>query len=444
MNENTKKLVGILAGVAALVTVIIGGVMFMGGSKKKPQVITLHYWGLWEPKEVMQPLIEEYEKQHPNIKIEYVEKYFGNIDTKYVYKGNYQDAIEERLKRSGGVDIMRIHYTWVPKYIKYLYPAPSTVLTAEQLKEDFYPALVNAVTTASGKVYAMPLYIDGLVLFYNKTLLQKAGYAGPPQTWDDAIAYAKTLTKRDEQGNIVQAGLGIGSVGNVLHAPQIIMLMLTQAGVPIVDLQKKSFGLDSPEAAAALEFYYSFQTKEKVWDFRLPTDLQFFAQGKLAMMIAPAWRIQDVLGLNQGLDFDIAPVPVLAGASPDAAQYLADVWVEVVPRNSKYAKYAWQFLEWLSEPEQLKKLYAEQSKIRAMGESYPRISMASLLENTPYASVVVKMAPAMKTWPIMDMGIWETQFKETLTPLENNPIDYANVLKDINANLNNLVFGTTK
>ena len=444
MNENIKKLLGIVAGVAALVTVIIGGALLIGKSSKNSRVITLHYWGLWEPKEVMQPLIDEYEKLHPNIKIEYVQKYFGNVDTKYVYKGNYQDAIEERLKRSGGVDIIRIHSTWVPKYIKYLMPAPSSLLTATQLKDDFYPALVNAVTTSSGKVYAMPLYIDGLVLFYNKALLQKAGYAGPPQTWDDAIAYAKTLTKRDEHGNIVQAGLGIGAVGNVLHSPQIIMLMLTQAGVPIVNLQTKSFGLDSQEAAAALEFYYSFQKKEKVWDFRLPTDLQFFAQGKLAMMLAPAWRIQDVLGLNQNLDFDIPPVPVLAGATPEAAQYLTDVWVEAVPKNSKYAKYAWQFLVWLAQPEQLKKLFAQQSKLRAMGEPYPRISMASLLENTPYASVVVKMAPSMKTWPIMDIGIWETQFKAALTPLENRPIDYANVLKDINANLNNLVFGATK
>ncbi len=441
LTQNTKRILIFLLSVFLLAILIVLGVWWYT-KNSKPKNITLHYWGLWEPPQVMEPLIKQYEEQHPNIKIEYVQKHFGNTDINYVYKGTYQDALEERIKQSGGVDIVRIHYTWVAKYLKYLYPAPKNIFNINNLKQDFYPALVDGVSTSSGNVYAMPLYIDGLVLFYNKKLLSEAGYSTPPQTWDDAIAYARTLTKKDANGDISQSGLAMGTITNILHSPSIIMLMFTQANVPVIDLKAKTFQINSREAKAALDFYASFAKKVGTWNFRLPSDLSYFAKGKVAMMIAPAWRVQDIVNLNPDLEFDIAPVPVIAGASANTPQYLADFWVEAVPRNSKYPKEAWEFLNWLSQPEQLRQLYANQIKIRLAGEAYPRISMAGELQNAPFVSTIVNMAPSMKTWQVYDIGIWETEFKNTLGPIESSSSSYSSYLDTINTHLNNLIFPT--
>ena len=35
---------------------------------------TLKYWGLWEPPEVMESLVREFNQEHPQIKVEYVQQ----------------------------------------------------------------------------------------------------------------------------------------------------------------------------------------------------------------------------------------------------------------------------------------------------------------------------------------------------------------------------------
>lgn len=436
-SEKIKKLAIVLGAIAIFMTILLV-ILPLFLRKRTQGPVTLVYWGLWEPAEVMEPLIKEYESSHPGIKINYVQKRFGNKDS-LSYVGTYQDEVADRLVKTGGVDIVRIHYSWVAKYIKYLAPAPSKLLNANYMQEKFYPACYQAVVASDGNVYAMPLYIDGLVLFYNKQLLNKAGYNSPPETWEDLLGYAKTLTKKDSNGNIVQAGIAMGTASNVLHAPEIILLMLSQSGVNIVDLNARSFNLTGENAVSALDFYLNF-AREGVWDYRLPSDLNMFAQGKLAMMIAPSWRAHDIGAMNSKLEYGIAPVPVLAGIDPSVPKYVANFWVEAVPRNSKHKKEAWEFLYWLSQPEQLRKLYDLESKLRAFGEPYSLKSMASELKGAPYVSAVIEMAPYMKSWPLVDYGVWEEQFKTQIASLEGSKLNAATILSSVNTNLNKLIF----
>jgi len=46
------------------------------------------------------------------------------------------------------------------------------------------------------KAYGMPWSVDSKYLFYNKEMLQKAGIAQPPKTWDELIADAKIIKQR--------------------------------------------------------------------------------------------------------------------------------------------------------------------------------------------------------------------------------------------------------
>ena len=66
--------------------------------------ITLTYWGIWEPKEVIQPLIEKYQTEHPNIKIDYQVR-----ETK-----DYFETIQARMSTELTPDIIRVHNSWVP------------------------------------------------------------------------------------------------------------------------------------------------------------------------------------------------------------------------------------------------------------------------------------------------------------------------------------------
>src|SRR3989338_8523102 len=68
-----SKVMGILV---LLVLLAVGSIAFFYWQTyiNKPQdtanqPITLNYWGLWEPAEVMQPVIDEYQKVHPNVTV---------------------------------------------------------------------------------------------------------------------------------------------------------------------------------------------------------------------------------------------------------------------------------------------------------------------------------------------------------------------------------------
>jgi len=446
MDKRTLLIILVGGGLILFFLVIL--LLLMGKGSSGRGKTTLIYWGLWEEEAVFLPLIEEYQKLNPAVEIKYIKKTFGHIGQDYNYLGNYQSAVEERISRTGGIDIVRVHASWIPKYVKYLTTAPTSLINGNEVRRNYYPAISESILSTSGNVYAIPLYIDGLVLFYNKDLFAQAGITSPPTNWDKVIEYGAKLTKRDINGDVIQGGIGLGAGSNITHSTDILMLMFTQGNVKVIDLANRKVDIASQNGIDAVNYYLDFTRKHKVWSHRLPNDFSSFVQGKLAMFIAPSWRAFDIINQNSRINFDMAPVPILPGANPDTPQYLANFYVEVVPKNSPNSAEAWKFLTWLSKPEQLRKLYQNETQGiagRIFGEAYPRVDMAGELRDAPYVKAVIEMAPNMKAWPIIDIGIWEQNFKQFLTQLETGTGGGVQVnLQSLNATLNNLIFNSTR
>jgi multiple sugar transport system substrate-binding protein len=55
-----------------------------------------------------------------------------------------------------------------------------------------FPASWNGVTR-NGKIYGMPWLMDVKYFMYNKDMLQKAGIAEPPKTWEELVEQAQTI-----------------------------------------------------------------------------------------------------------------------------------------------------------------------------------------------------------------------------------------------------------
>ncbi len=71
----------------------------------------------------------------------------------------------------------------------------------EPLGEDFerspfFQAVIEAVDTVDGKLIALPVYMDGGVLYYRKDLLERANIEAPPKTWDDLLSSAKKIQEQ--------------------------------------------------------------------------------------------------------------------------------------------------------------------------------------------------------------------------------------------------------
>ncbi|NIT04592.1 extracellular solute-binding protein, partial [Candidatus Saccharibacteria bacterium] len=115
--------------------------------------VTLTYWGLWEPESVMNQVIADWNKDHPNIKVDYSMQ----------SKQQYRERVQSALARGEGPDIFRYHVTWLPMLQNQLDPVPAGVMSASQFEATFYP--VAAAQLRSGANYlGLPLEVDTLVL----------------------------------------------------------------------------------------------------------------------------------------------------------------------------------------------------------------------------------------------------------------------------------------
>jgi multiple sugar transport system substrate-binding protein len=350
---------------------------FLSKSPEKTQEATLTYWGLWESEQVLRPIIEEYQGDHPQITIQYQRQ----------APAQYRDRVQARLRTGKGPDIFDFHNTWLPMLADDLVPLPPTIMSSADFEKTYYP-VTRFDLKGGNSYYGIPLEFDGLALFYNEDIFEKAGILAPPATWDELRETAGRLTVRNkETGELEVAGVAMGTTGNLDHFSDILALMMLQNGVDL-------FNMMGNLAEDALSFYTICYSEDKIWDEKMPTSIEAFANGRLAMMFGPSWRVFNIKDLAPELRFKTAPVPQLPGGTVNWASY----WVAGVAKNSQFQAEAWDFLKFLSQKETLRKLYAAASKTRLFGRPYPRKDMADSLINEEYVGAYIAAAPTAKSW----------------------------------------------
>jgi ABC-type glycerol-3-phosphate transport system substrate-binding protein len=391
--DKKKKFIFLAAGIfgVILLVVLIVKLLSKGGNPPPAKNITLTYWGLWEEKEIMQGVLDEYKKSHPNITINYVKQ----------DSNQYRERLKAAIDKGEGPDIFRFHNTWVPMMVSYLAPVPKTVYAEEEFKKTFYP-VATADLKKGNNYYGIPLMIDGLLLYYNEDILKSANVP-VPSTWVDMQKAVVKLTVKQKE-RIITSAVALGTAENIEHFSDILGLMMFQNGVNLgksffscSDLTKKDCAVD------VLTFYRKFaEAPDNTWDDTLENSITAFAKGHVAMIMAPSWQafVIKEISKNTNLNFKTAPVPQLpCEKSPCPSVNWATYWVEGVSGKSSNQSAAWEFLKYLSMSSTMQKLYAEQIKYRKLfGEPYSRVYLGKSLSDNPYLAPLISSAPSMKSF----------------------------------------------
>src|SRR3989344_5197618 len=330
----------VIIGILILALIVGFTVLWFMNREKPPSLkqVTLEYWGINEPESAMNVLIGEYKKSHPNITINYSDRQFDDDLVRY------RATLLSRLKETTGPSIFRIHSTWVSKYFSELASSRGELSNASSYKNRFYQIAYDECSSPAGEIYCVPLEYDGLVLLYNLNVFNQAGLQ-KPVTWEDIRSYAIKLTIRNGD-TISRGGLALGTALNVSNSTDVFGLMLAQSGVSIPG------GLDTDAAFAALTFYRDFASKDRVWSSSMQNSTLAFSTEKVAMIFA---------------------------------------------KNA-----AWDFLNWLSQPDQQKMLFAETLKSDKTGYVYSDKSLKSELKDIPYLFTLAESAPYANTSFITD------------------------------------------
>ncbi|WP_158251073.1 ABC transporter substrate-binding protein [Cryobacterium sp. Y11] len=146
------------------------------------------------------------------------------------------------------------------------------ILSPETI-EDILPAFLERFTYKD-KLWTVPFQSSTPVMYYNKTLFDSMGLV-PPQTWDELVSTATTLTTPDVWGFNTAADI-----------PWYFQPMTWNRGGELLD-GSGEVALDSPEAIATLtSFQDLIYTSKAMPQNQHATAKEDFIGGRLAMLFA--------------------------------------------------------------------------------------------------------------------------------------------------------------
>lgn len=205
----------------ACVAAVVGGAAGCGSSSSSASSdpnapVTITFWdnnGGPNRTPIYQELIKRFEAKNPKITVNYVGLPAKQAQQKYetaVAGGSVPDV--GVINSDGGLSGLVAQKALAPLDTLYA----SSPLNGKIAKD----ALDASRATTQGKLYVMPATTNADVIWYNSTMLNKAGVK-PPKTWSEFYSAAKTLT------NASAGRYGFSLRGGSGGVPQLVADMVS-------------------------------------------------------------------------------------------------------------------------------------------------------------------------------------------------------------------------
>ncbi len=397
----------IIVGVIGLVILVVLLVVFgvLPGLKEedaRAKIRTnLEFWGVFDNAEVYKTAIASFNSVYPLVTVDY--RRFGDAE-------DYERTLLDALAAGKGPDIFMLRSRALPRDINKVVAVPAAKFSILGLR-NLFPQVVEQDFTSNGAIYALPLSIDTLALYYNQERFDAAAIVSPPVTWEEFDGLIPKLLKKDENGNITRAAAAIGgSMDSIAVAPDLLSLFMLQADVKMVADNFSRAEFATPAGEEVLSSYVAFSDPESsvyAWNDSLGDSVDAFAERRASMMFGYASAANRLLAKNPFLNFAVAPVPQPAEA--ERVISYPDYWGYAVSRQSKKQNLSWDFILTLTTVKNNAKSFVETT-----GRPPALRSLIDEKTNDPALSVFAKQALTARSWAQADPAGVSAAFDEAI------------------------------
>ncbi len=286
---------------------------------------------------------EDFEALHPDVDV-IIERVTGGSWT------DFEIALINDFWSKHAPDVARISDITLARLIAadMLDEAPPEVV--ENLDKQILSDALKDVLRRGDKTYGTIHAATWQGIFYNKDHFIEAGLDPdhPPETWDEVIEYAGKLTKYDENGKVIRAGLSLRKEG---YGPGIAMKwydFFFSAGGRLYDDEKKHSLINSEAGIEALQFYRDILHKYRYDSLDVVGDFEGFVAGSVSMFCRGPWVIKSIYEKAPSINYGVGHIPAKVESSSNGGTYPL-----VVASQSKEKKLAWEFVMFLMDPERL-------------------------------------------------------------------------------------------
>ncbi len=245
----------------------------------------------------------------------------SDIDILYKVQdeARYEDDLINAFASGTGPDLFIMPHEYILRNTDKIFQIPYTSFPKEAYQATYIDE-AHIFLSKEG-VYAIPMAVDPLVMYYNKNLLSSAFLLDIPHYWDEFGAFVSEVFVPGESGAVDIAAVALGSFDNVRNAKGILSTLLMQNGNVLVGRDPLSSKMvsslvgdenTSRAAAQALRFYTSFSelgNNNYSWNEALPSSREKFISGELGIYFGKASELELIAKKNPNLNFDVALMP---------------------------------------------------------------------------------------------------------------------------------------
>lgn len=356
----------------------------------------------------------------------------GELTINYVQKDErtYKDDLLQSFAFGGSPDVVIIPQDFIFTYLDKLAIIPNENFP-KRLFDDSYIQAASIFRNESG-VIGFPVFSDPIVMYYNKDILETAGFINPPKFWRELFTYTERITEKDEALNITQSGVALGEFQNVNHAKKILSALILQLGNSIVETRYDTNGIPTYTSVIgerspvsqnpgeqALRFYTEFANplnEVYSWNKSLPSSQDAFVAGDLAIYFGPASEISIIQRKNPNLNFDISHIPQVEEIGKSITY--SDVYALAIPKTTSNFPAAFTVASSLANS-----LYANALSNLA-GFAPVRRDILSQTPPTKFSEIFYISALQSRTWldPNRDLtnGIFSEMVENVLSGLKDH------------------------
>lgn len=293
---------------------------------------------------VMQSLTNEFEKSHPDIKLDWV-----------VLEENVlrQRLTTDIATKGGQFDVMTIGTYEVPIWAKQGWLTKLDNLPADYNEADLIKPIRDGLSLTEGDdqgLYALPFYGESSMLYYRKDLFEKAGIDMPAKpTWAQVNDWASKLNAPDEgvYGICLRGKPGWG------ENTALLSTMVNSFGGRWFDEDWKP-QLDSPAWNEAVNFYVDLMNNygpPGATSNGFNENLALFSSGKCGMWVdatSAAGKLYNPKESSVADKLGFAPAPI---AKTEKGSHWLWSWALAIPESSKSKDAARTFITWATSEE---------------------------------------------------------------------------------------------
>ena len=314
-------------------------------SDGKTELTLLRLGDLTKAEPIFAPIIEGFEKENPDITVEFEAMAWEEATTKLKLLGAQGELPD--------VTFTNIANGWDLAAEGYLMDLTELFDSDEEMSAEIPQSMIDVASTEDGEMYWIPAATGAYGLWYNKELFEQAGLDpdSPPTTVEEMISYAQTIT---EKTGVPGLGWGISAMEDFANVVESFYSSYT--GEDIWSDKDKCFTFENNEKnrelfgqaleeMAAITNDYGI-TQPNAVEYNPYAIRTLFRDGQVAMYLDGVWAVKELLTeLDKGEDSKFNTGLFPAGPAGSHPIMGCDGWA--IPEECQNKDEAWKLIQYL-------------------------------------------------------------------------------------------------